>query len=180
VCAYELHPDIIRANLEKARQVRDDAWLAYEEAEKQVTWWEEGARIFGVVSEAEVSADARLRELIPDTPDGTRLKPTLKQSMLLIMRANTRATWTVDQISQMLALNNWLPAADPSKRISDMASVMISENLLTRASRGEYLLTPDIAGALESRFPPVTDYTRMPAGWPVPDHPAGSEGLADD
>jgi hypothetical protein len=177
---YELHPDMIRANLEQARKNRDDAWRAFEEASQQVEWWEHGLKLFTVVPGPVETAEQRLRELIPDLPDGTRLRPTLKQAMLLIMRANALESWTVDQLSLMLDLNNWLPTSEPSKPISDMASVMISEGLMDRLGRGEYRLTPEIAAALIARFPPVTDYSRVPAGWPMPSQRALNEGLAPD
>ncbi len=174
---YELHPDMIRANLRKARETRDEAWRAYEEAVNQVEWWERGAKLFGGATEIEVNADARLGDLLPD---GIPRQPTLKQAILLIMRSNPNATWTVDQIAQMLNMNGWLPTSEPAKRISDMAGVMVNEFWLSRTDRGTYALMPDIAVALSSRFPPITDYTRVPDGFPVPDHPAASEGLADD
>lgn len=174
---HELHPDMIRANLQKARETRDDAWRAYEEAVQQVEWWERGVKLFGGATEVEVSADARLGDLLPD---GVPRRPTLKQAILLIMRSNPNATWTVDQISAMLKMNGWLPTSEPGKRISDMAGVMVNEALLDRMDRGAYALMPEIAVALTNRLPPITDYTRVPDEFPVPDHAAASEGLAED
>lgn len=177
---HALDPDTVRRNLDAARRRRDELWAQYEEAIKAVEWWEQGAKLFGVVTEPELSAQARLIELLPDQPDGTRLQPTLKQAMLLIMRSNPFETWTVEQISLMLGLNNWLPKSEPNKRISDMAGVMVNEALLERIDRGTYRLVPEIAQALANRFPPVTDYSRVPDDFPVPDHPAANDGLAED
>ncbi len=101
---------------------------------------------------------------------------------MLVMRANTQSDWSVEDLANALGMNDWLPKGfEPTKRISDMAGVMVNEGHLQRTGRGVYRLSNLLSGALTRAMPPITDYRVAAAhGLPIPDHPAASEGLADD
>jgi hypothetical protein len=166
----------LRANLARAQERRDRAAVEYEAASREVAWLREGLRLFG--AETEHDGDAMLRDVLPDgLPD----QPTLRQAIILVMRASPRTSWTTAEIANHLAMNGWTPRqGDPLKRVSDMANVMINEGHLNRAGRGVYKLSELLAGALERALPRITDY-RVAAGLglSVPDHPASSQGLGD-
>jgi hypothetical protein len=125
------------------------------------------------------TGEAAVRDLLPEGFGTDR--PTLRQAIMMVMRANTRTPWTVADLAMMLNLNGWLPKGDHTKRITDMAGVMVKEGHLRRTGRGVYRLSSPLAHALESALPPITDYRTAAAdGLPVPDHPAASAGLSDD
>jgi hypothetical protein len=170
---------VVLANLKVAREKRDRLYREFEAAAAEVEWWEHGARLFKLETSREVEADRVISEMLPNMEERP-LKPTLRQAILLMLRADPNGLWNVDGISEMLRLNGWLPGAEPSKRISDMAGVMVTERILQREGRGEYRLDDDLAAALIRKLPPITDYRRAEEfGISVPDHvPSG--GLADD
>lgn len=173
----DLNPETIRANLSRARERRDQAYTEYEAAVRELAWWAEGARMFGIEDD---SADALLRELLPEGASTTQ--PSLRQAVMLVMRASPDEAWSVADIVDALALNGWKPQkSDATKRVSDIASVMVSDGHLIRSGRGVYQLAEPLAAALVKTLPPITDYRVAAAhGRPVPDQPAASEGLSDE
>jgi len=87
------------------------------------------------------------------------------------MRANPRGEWPVNRIYDMLVTHGWIdPAAkDQGKRITDMASLMVSDDLLERAGRGVYRLPEPLAATLSRALHPITDYQLAGnQGFPVP------------
>lgn len=124
-------------------------------------------------------SDAMLRGVLPD---GVPEQPTLRQAILLVMRASPRTPWTTDEIARHLWMNGWTPhQGEPTKRVSDMAHVMVKEGHLNRVGRGAYKLSELLAGAIERALPRITDYRlARDLGLPVPDHPAASRGLSHD
>ena len=172
-----LDPETIKVNLERAKQRRDHALAELSEATAELEWWRAGQRMFdpegATEAEIEEAADAVLREVIPDGFE-TR-NPTLRQAMLLGMRARPRSDWSVTELYDMLVLHGWIDpdAKDQGKRISDMAAVMISDKVLERAGRGVYRLPEPLAAALERRLRPINDYRLSGTlGFPVPSRPA--------
>jgi hypothetical protein len=130
----------------------------------------------------ESSKDVAARYVRNLLPDGLQTqRPALRQAILMVMRADVTSEWTVADLAMMLKLNSWLPKGDYSKRISDMAGVMVTEGHLERTGRGVYQLSPPLGQAMSLSLPPITDYRRAAAeGLPVPDHPAAGGGLGDD
>ncbi len=173
-----LDPETIRANIQRVRERRDRAYAEYEAASRELDWLEEGLTLFG--AETEPDGDSLLRGLVPD--GAATQQPTLRQAIILIMRANLESDWTVANIVRALAMNGWTPRnGDATKRVSDMAGVMATEGHLNRTGRGVYKLSVLLAGALARALPPITDYRIAAAhGLPVPDHAAASEGPSDD
>lgn len=174
-----LDPVALKASIERARERRDRAYAEYEAATRELEWLQQGVRLAGA-DESEQGGDTLLRELLPSGAQ-TR-KPTLRQAIILVMRANPRSDWSTSDIADALAMNGWLPRhGEATKRISDMANVMIKEGHLNRSDRGVYTLSALLADALRRALPPITDYRVAAAtGLPVPDRPAASEGLAED
>lgn len=177
--ASSLNPDALREGIARARERRDRAYAEYEAANRELEWLQAGLRLAGA-NASEQEGDALLGDLLPEGAQ-TR-KPTLRQAIILVMRANPRSDWSTSDIAEALAMNGWLPRhGEAAKRISDMANVMIKEGHLRRNGRGVYTLSVLLADALGRAMPPITDYRVAAAnGLPVPDHPASSEGLADD
>ncbi len=177
--ASSLNPEALRENINRVRERRDRAYAEYEAANRELEWLREGLRLSGA-DDAEHAGDALLRGLLPDGAQ-TR-KPTLRQAIILVMRANPRSDWTTNDIADALAINGWSPRhGEATKRISDMANVMIKEGHLNRSGRGVYKLSVLLGEALRRALPPITDYRVAAAnGMPVPDRPAASEGLSDD
>jgi hypothetical protein len=186
-----LNPDIIQASIESARARRDKAYAEYESAVKEIEWLEQGLSLWVVKVPhhgAKSPDDALLRELLPD--GAATQRPTMRQAMILVMRAGPRSEWPVADILQALTMNGWAPNGDAMKRVSDMAGVMVGEGHLTRTGRGVYKLSALLAGALERAMPPITDYRIAAAhGLPTPAaaggvtvsvRPAASEGLSDE
>jgi hypothetical protein len=183
--------ETIRTNLKQAEERLEEAREAYEAARREVFWWQQGLKIFDRRSAQESEGARNNREPAPEDeaaryvrhflPEGfgTR-KPTLRQAIMMILRANTRSPWSVADIAFMLKLNGWLPEGDATKRISDLASVMVTEGHLRRVGRGTYQPSTLLALALERWLPPISDYRNAAAeGLPVADHPTASEGLSD-
>jgi hypothetical protein len=173
-------PNSLRSSLHFARKRRDEAWVSFESAVREVAWLERGLQLYGHVDLDEQMADTFLKSLLPE---GVQNRPSLKQAMLLIMRANVWDTWSIDEIARMLNINGWLPRSDAGKRISDMASVMKADGILDPTGpRGEYKLKYEIADALVRMFPPITDYRYASEidAIVVPDHQSASKGLAED
>ena len=170
-----LEPNTLRASLDRARERRDRAAVEFEAASREIEWLEQGLRLLDPRPEGE--GDAMLRGILPDgIPD----QPTLRQAVVLAMRANPHTEWSATEIARRLAMNGWTPAnGDPNKRVSDMASVMISDGQLLRTkTKGVYRLPEPLASALQRALPPTTDYRHRP--W-APTRPgAASKGLADD
>jgi hypothetical protein len=175
-----LDRETIRDNLRRARERRDCAWAEYEAAEREVKWWEQGQDMFGATDESEQEGDALLNELLP-TGAATQ-RPTLRQALILVMRANPSSDWTVDDLVNALGMNAWMPKGfEPTKRVTDVAGTMVQEGHLTRSSRGVYRLSTLLADALRRTLPPITDYRLAgELGMPPSDHPAASGGLSDD
>lgn len=170
-------PQLIRENIERARARRDAALAELEAASRELQWWRAGQEMFdpegATTARAEEAADATIKELIPqgfETPD-----PTLRQTVLLAMRADPRGDWPVNRIYDMLVTHGWVDpdAKDRGKRITDMAALMVQDELLERAGRGIYRLPAPLAGSLERALRPITDYRLAGSlGVPVPDRPA--------
>lgn len=189
-----IDPELLRTNLERAEERLRETQAELAAAQREVFWLREGLRIYdpdvdqsdpGIAPESggeESSATVAARYLRRLVPDGLQTKrPTLRQAILIVMRANVTSAWTVADLAFMLELNGWLPKGDPTKRISDMAGVMVTEGHLNRTDRGVYRLSPPLAQAMRIAWPPITDYRSAAAeGLPVPDHLAAGQGLSDD
>jgi hypothetical protein len=173
-----LDPEIIRANIQRARERRDRAMGELAAATDELNWWRAGQKMFdpegAQESLGEEAADEIIRRLIPNGFETS--EPTLRQAILLSMRAGPHTPWSVDELSAMMALNGWLPMGPTSKkRISDMATVMVNDGLLLRPDRGVYQLPEILAAALERALHPITDYRMADQmGFSVPDHPSPS------
>jgi len=161
--ASSLNPEALREGIARASERRDRAYAEYEAANRELDWLRAGLRLVGVDA-SEQEGDALLGDLLPDGAQ-TR-KPTLRQAIILVMRANPRSDWSTSDIAEALAMNGWLPRHGEATN---------------RNGRGVYTLSVLLADALRRAMPPITDYRVAAAnGLPVPDHPAASEGLADD
>lgn len=135
-------PQQIRLNIERATARRDAALVELEAASRELLWWRAGQEMFdpegAMAAGAEEAADATIKEILPqglDTPE-----PTLRQTMLLAMRADPHGDWPTSRIHEMLVMHGWIDpdAKDQSKRITDMAALMAQDELLERPSRGIY------------------------------------------
>jgi hypothetical protein len=187
-----IDPKLLKANLARAEERVERAQAELLAAQREVVWLREGLKIHDAAEagpdagsanggpESSKSVAARyVRKLLPDGVQTRR--PTLRQAILIVMRAGVTSEWTVPDLAMMLRLNNWLPRGDYSKRISDMAGVMVTEGHLKRTGRGVYRVSPPLAMAMSQALPPITDYRRAAAeGLPVPDHVAAGGGLSDD
>jgi hypothetical protein len=170
-----LEPETLRASLDRARERRDRAAVEFEAASREIEWLEQGLRLLDPGPEED--GDAMLRAILPD---GVPEQPTLRQAIVLAMRANPHTEWGATEIAQRLAMNGWTPrSGEPNKRVSDMANVMIADGQLQRTkTKGIYRLVEPLASAVQRALPPITDYRRRP--W-APTRPvAASKGLADD
>jgi hypothetical protein len=189
-----IDPELLKANLERAEERVEQARAELLAAQRQVVWLRDGLTIYDALSD-EAGSDAGSADGEPESsknvaaryvrkvlPDGLQTqRPTLRQAILIVMRAGVTSEWTVAELAMMLRLNNWLPRGDYSKRISDMAGVMVTEGHLKRVGRGVYRVSPPLAMAMSQVLPPITDYRKAAAeGLPVPDHPAAGGGLGDD
>jgi hypothetical protein len=170
-----LNEQTLRVALAAAQERRDRAASDYQAAAREVEWLSEGLAMLGATQES----DAMLRAVLPE---GVPEQPTLRQAIVLVMRASPRTPWTTDEIAQLLRMNGWTPRqGEPTKRISDMAHVMVKEGHLNRVGRGAYKLSELLASAIERALPCITDYRLAgDLGLPVPDHPAASKGLIGD
>jgi hypothetical protein len=186
--------ELLRANLERAEQRLAQAQAELRDAQREVFWLRDGMKIYDprvadaepdvgpAAAEGDSSRSVAARYLRKLVPDGLQTEgPTLRQAILIVMRANVKSPWTVADLAMMLNLSGWLPQGDYTKRISDMAGVMVTEGHLKRTARGVYQLSPPLAMAMSLAWPPITDYRSAAAdGLPVPDHPAAGPGLSDD
>lgn len=169
-------PELIRANIERAKARRDAALAEFEAASRELQWWREGLVMFdpgaGAAEELEEEADRRIRELVPegfDTPD-----PTIRQVILFAFRGDPHGEWSVNRIYDMAVTHGWIDptAKDQAKRITDMAGLMAQDQLLERVDRGVYRLPQPLAAALSRVLRPITDYGLAARhGLPVPDRP---------
>ena len=171
-----LDPETIRENVAQARARRERALQAYAVATAELSWWLAGLRL--IQPEPGRSAEQRVADALSGWD---RAGPTLRQAILLVMRADTTSDWTLGDLAFMLRLNNWLPKReDPNKGIADMAAAMVTEGMLERSGRGVYRLPMHVAAALQEALPPITDYRRADElGFSVPDHPAAGRGLRE-
>lgn len=168
---------MIRENIARAKARRDAALVELEAASREIEWWRQGLALFdpeaAAAEQTEEDADATIREIIPngfETPE-----PTLRQMILFAMRAEPRGEWPVSRIHDMLVTHGWVDpnAKDQAKRITDMASLMVGDDLLERAGRGIYRLPVPLAAALSRALHPITDYALAARqGLPVPDRPS--------
>lgn len=170
-------PQLIRDNIARAKARRDAALAEFEAASRELQWWRDGLAMFdpeaAQVEQVEEDADARIRQIIPDgfeTPD-----PTVRQMILFAMRGDPYGDWSVTRIHDMLMTHGWVGAAakDQGKRITDMASLMVQEEVLERVDRGVYRLPQPLGAALSRALRPITDYQLAGRhGLPVPDRPS--------
>jgi hypothetical protein len=167
-------PEALRADIAAAQERRDRAYKDLEAAEQELEWLQQGLKR---VEPGGQPGDDLLGALLPGLV--RPVKPTLRQAIVLVMRSNPHKQWVVDDITSMLRMNNWLPRTDPGKRITDAAHGLVVDGYLSRADRGTYELTVDVAEALKRTFPPITDYTVPRWGIGAPDHIAAGPGLAD-
>lgn len=176
-----LDPQIIRENIARAKARRDAALLEVEAASRELDWWRQGLEMFdpeaAVAEGVEEHADARIKQLIPEgfeTHD-----PTVRQLILFAMRADPYGDWSVERLHNMMVTHRWVDAAgkEHSKRITDMAALMVRGGLLERAERGVYRLPQPLGAALARALRPITDYQLAGSrGLPVPDRPAIPSG----
>lgn len=154
----ELTPDLLRGRLQAAERRRADALAAYETANAEIAWLRDGLRLFGTTEEADPeSAVARVgegevTELFPDADffSSTGAEPTLRQAIVLVMRDNAGTQWRVNDLVAALARRGWLPARDDAtKRVSDMAGIMVQDRQLARIARGTYTLSPGLRANLD-------------------------------
>jgi len=170
-------PQIIRENIARAKTRRDAALAEFEAASREIDWWRQGLEMFdpeaAAAERVEEDADARIKQLIPEgfeTPNRT-----VRQMILFAMRADPYGDWSVERLYNMMVTHRWIdPAAkDQSKRITDMAALMVQDELLERAERGVYRLPQSLAAALSRALRPITDYQLAGSqGLPVPDRPS--------
>jgi hypothetical protein len=172
----EIDPELLKSNLERAEERVKRAHVELLAAQREVVWLRDGLKIYDSMN-AEQDPDALAAGDGPESskavaaryvrnllPDGLQTQnPTLRQAILLVMRASVMSDWTVADLAMMLKLNNWLPRGDYTKRISDMAGVMVTERHLKRTGRGVYRLSPPLAQAMNMVLPPIIDYRRAAA-----------------
>lgn len=170
--ASGLDPDLIRLNVDAARQRKENALADYEAASAELAWWLQGAELAGVTvvrDDGEPDA-ANIEELFPPAAlfDTGGAEPTLRQAIVAHLREHPMIPFPIASIAHALVLRGWMPdRADTQKRVSDMASLMAGEDQLQRIERGVYRLHPRLTVAFEQR--PVTDYSRAAEmGMPVP------------
>jgi hypothetical protein len=147
----DLTPEGITVRLRAAEKRKAAALAEYEMASAEVTWLKEGLRIFDPHAEPkEQDAEAIVTELFPDgAVFGNGLEPTLRQAMVIVMREYSGRQWTVSDLAQALESKGWLPD-NGAKRISDMAGEMVRDGQAKRPGRGLYMLSPEVAAALET------------------------------
>jgi hypothetical protein len=155
-------PKQIREAIARLEARRDAALAEAEAAVRELDWWRQGLALFDPAAaeeeKHEEAADAVIAHLVPagyDTPD-----QTLRQSLMLAMRADPQGEWSVRRLHDMLLTHRWAKSdtKDLSKRITDMASLMVSDGLLERRGRGVYQLPRPIAAALTRALRPISDY----------------------
>ncbi len=175
----KLDPDLIVANIEAARERKAQALTDYETASAELAWWLQGAELAGVavVREDDEPASAKVEELFPPAAafEGEKgAQPTLRQAIVAHFREHPTIAFPVGDLAVALLLRGWLAEEGAQKRVSDMASLMASDEQLQRVERGVYRLHPRLAVAFERR--PVTDYRRAAEmGLPVPQSMPGDQ-----
>jgi hypothetical protein len=170
-----LNEATLRAALNRAVERRDRAAGEFEAAAREVEWLRQGLKLHG--PNADSDGDDMLHGVLPD---GVPEQPTLRQAIVLVMRASPSTPWTTEEIVKHLWMNGWSPQGEPTKRVTDMAHLMVKEGHLNRVGRGSYQLSKLMAGAIERALPRITDYRLAgELGLPVPDHPAASKGLRE-
>lgn len=144
-----LDPGTITERIREAKARRDRALAEYQAAVEELEWWRQGQRLFGE-PEAEDQVDDDVAQLFPPAwafADGT--EPTLRQAIVATMEKRPGRHWPVHDLVAALHRNDWLPEReDSTKRVSDMAGIMVKDGQLERVSRGVYILAPEVAAAL--------------------------------
>jgi hypothetical protein len=136
-----LDPDLIRLNVDAARQRKENALADYEAASAELAWWLQGAELAGVAvvrDDGEPDA-ANIEELFPPAAlfDTGGAEPTLRQAIVAHLREHPMIPFPIASIAHALVLRGWMPdRADTQKRVSDMASLMAGEDQLQRIERG--------------------------------------------
>jgi hypothetical protein len=173
-----LDPDAIAANIDAARARKAKALVDYEAASAELAWWLKGAELVGLtatpVSNEPSAAD--VEELFPPAEffERTRTVPTLRQAIMSFFREHPAANVRISNIAEVLLARGWLSPLSANKRITDLTSVMCSDEQLVRVSRGVYHLHPKYALSFEQN--PPTDYRRAAEmGMPVPLNPPEAE-----
>lgn len=147
----ELTPESIGDRLRIAKERKAEALARYEAASAEVSWLEEGLRLFSPEAAPETGTP---REILTEIfPDGfvfdQGIKPSLRQAMVVVMREHPGRRWTVADLTEALDGKGWLPE-NGAKRVSDMAGEMVRLNQAVRQGRGVYKLSPELAAALET------------------------------
>ena len=146
------------------------AYIAYKRgfrpslaASREIDWLEQGLRLLDPGPEE--AGDAMLRAILPD---GIPEQPTLRQAIVLAMRANPHTEWGATEIAERLAMNGWAPRnGEPNKRVSDMANVMIADGQLKRTkTKGIYRLVEPLASAVQRALRPSRTTASVPARRP--------------
>jgi hypothetical protein len=150
--AEKLTPESIATRLRAAKRQKAEALADYEAASAEVTWLEEGLRLFGG-GDAEPDSQTPKEILTEIFPEGfvfeQNMTPSLRQAMVVVMREQPGRRWTVADLAQALDSRGWLPG-NGAKRVSDMAGDMVRLKQVVRDGRGVYKLSPELAAALES------------------------------
>lgn len=112
----------------------------------------DGLRLFDPNAEVEdEDSDATVTELFPDAEFFAQhgVAPTLRQAIVVLMREQPGRHWSVTELSEALAERGWLPDKG-AKRVSDIAGDMVRLRQVRRPKRGVYVLSPEVAAALEA------------------------------
>ena len=147
-----LTPGNIRARLAAAEQRKAAALEQYEAANAEIAWLNDGLRLFD--PEAAIAVDhepnENATELFPDSAFFAEhgVQPTLRQAIVALMREQPARQWGVTDLTRALAQKGWLPEKG-AKTVSNMAGDMARLGQILRPSRGIYVLSPELAAALE-------------------------------
>ena len=146
----ELTPESIGERLQAAKERKAEALARYEAASAEVSWLEDGLRLFSPDTTPESESPKEvLTELFPDGLVFEQgIKPSLRQAMIVVMREHPGRRWTVPDLTEALDAKGWLPD-NGAKRVSDMAGEMVRLAQAVRQGRGVYKLSPELAAALE-------------------------------
>jgi hypothetical protein len=149
----ELTAEDIAARLRKAEERKAQALAQYEAASAEVAWLRDGLRLFDPDADLgnEADPEAIVTELFPDGDlfGDNGIEPTLRQAVVVVMREQPGRRWTVTELAQALDKKGWLPQ-NGAKRVSDMAGDMVRMGQVLRPRRGIYVLSPEVAAALEA------------------------------
>lgn len=144
----------IEENYKRAKQRRVDALAEYEAANAELEWWRQGLQLFGSdYSNLSDESGSMVTELFPDRSLFTgKMRPTLRQAIVLVMRDNPARRWSVDELASALNEQGWLPERESAKkRVSDMAGDMVRLGQLARVNRGVYALSSELAAGLDAQ-----------------------------